>query len=106
MQGPAVVGRLRSLHVTEKRFADVAERDFFEIGERRNGRILAAPLTCPNTQERSERCNAGMKIGHAASLWIARLGYETAYGRDAGFARSGPSVSLRSRRCAHRHRQC
>lgn len=75
MQGTTVIGGFRPLHVAEKRFADMTEGDFVQIVERRDGRIHAAALTGPNTQERSERCDVGVKIGHRVSLWIARLGY-------------------------------
>ena len=72
MQGTTVVLGLRSLAVAEERFTDVAERDFFEVAERLDGRVLARALTCPGAQQGSERSDAGMEIGHASHLTGSR----------------------------------
>jgi len=53
----------------------MAERDFLEVIERRDGRILAHALTGPNAEQRGERSDAGMQVGHLASLWSGVGGY-------------------------------
>src|SRR4051812_31658514 len=75
VQGPTVIAGPRLLHIAQERLADMAEIDFLEVVERRDGRVFADALTGPNAEQGSERSHAGMQVDHLASLWSGDLGY-------------------------------
>src|SRR4051812_1385362 len=75
VQGPTVIAGPRLLYIAHERLADMAELDFLEVVERRDGRVFARALTGPNAEQGSEHSHAGMQVDHLASLWSADRGY-------------------------------
>ena len=66
MQRSAVVAGFRSLTICQERLADVTEGDFLVVAERLNRRVLAGAVTRPRTQQRSQRSDARMEVGHVS----------------------------------------